>query len=201
MPKDIVCDLFSGFGTATMPFENDPNYAVLRYEIKKSVIEHERTPPTIKADLMKYPLKYFPNNAHGNVRLVWVSTPCTDHSRGYNAPKVKAAREGRAFKPNMKYLERAIKIVERINPQYYVYENVIGAIEDFRPYLGEPRQIFGNVVLWGNYPLIDVDVSKLSNDKVSIWGGNEFSHNERSTIDPVISQALYDAIKSQKTLF
>jgi site-specific DNA-cytosine methylase len=201
MPKDIVCDLFSGFGTATMPFELDPNYAVLRYEINKDVINHPRTPPTIKANLLKYPLKYFPNNAHGHVKLVWVSTPCTDHSNGYNAPKIKARREGRKFTPDMSFLRRAINIVEWIKPQYVVYENVIGAIEDFRPYLGEPRQIFGNVVLWGNYPLLDVDISQLSNDKTQIWGGSEFAHNERSVIDPVISQALYDAIQNQQTLF
>lgn len=196
--KNIILDLFSGFGTATLPFEKDHNYAVLRYEINQDVIDHEMTPPTIKADLLEYPLQLFPRK---NVLLVWVSTPCTEHSNAFNAPKPTAARSGEDFTPNMEFLKRAMEIVAWVRPKYVVYENVIGAIKDFEPFLGSPRQILGNVVLWGNFPYLGINPKDLKNNKTKLWGGDKMSHNLRSVIDPALSQALYDAITNQQTLF
>lgn len=199
----VMFDFCSGFGGASSAFENACNWQVERFENNLEVIEHHKTPPTHHVDLMDDYQVSCLMFKHSKVDLIWASPPCYDFSMARVAPRGIAAVENRLddYEPDTSLVERCYALIEELSPQYWVIENVIGSIRYLTPILGEPRQIIGPFVLWGNFPYLgDVELDpqhKKNQDKR--W--DPLRSNYRAEIPLELSQALKDAITNQTTLF
>ena len=189
----LMLDLFSGLGGASEAMYQSDDWSVLRYENNPDL---GYVPCTTICDLKEYAIK-----CRHEIELIWASPPCQDFSTAFDAPRPTAMRNGEEFEPDMSLLKRAIEIIEELNPRYWIIENVKGAIKDFEPYLGTPRQIIGPFVLWGSFPLIpmsrDFKHSKADVDKR--W--SPIRSNIRAQIPLEISEALLDTLTNQQTLF
>ena len=189
----LMLDLYSGLGGASEAFVLDNDWSVLRYDNNP---ELRNVPLTTICDLKNYEIK-----CRHQIDLIWASPPCQDFSNAYDAPKPRALRAGEVFEPDMSHLERAIEIIEELKPTHWIIENVAGAIKDFKPYLGEPRQIIGPYILWGNFPLLT-----FFHDRK--WK-KEFNHTNSRTplrsnihakIPLELSDGLLTALQSQTTI-
>lgn len=202
--KKHFLDLFSGFGGASEAFAQDTsNWDVLRIDNNPLLSE---VPNTVIMDLKQFtPIpahRLYPNTIPP-IECIWASPPCTDFSGGFNSPKSKAARslEGLdSYKPDMSLLTTALDIIETVKPKYWVIENVIGSIRYFREFLGEPRQIIGPYVLWGNFPDLNVDKSKLDRKQDRDSTPHPLRANRRAKVSFEVSRALKDAIENQKSI-
>ena len=206
----VVVDLFSGFGGASEGFL-EAGDLVKRYELLQSVVDE--TPHTIQADLSKDSRLnrlrvqgHWPSLGEIPKRrpdLVWASPPCREFSRAYNAPQAVAERQGRSYTPmgGLSLIQRAILMIEQLEPRYWVIENVAGARKWLKPILGEPRQVIGPYCLWGNFPHICIDPSTQFQPKNLKAGGHDrHSVQKRSVIPIEISRGLRKAMLEQTTL-
>jgi len=189
----LMIDLFSGLGGASEAMAQDDGWAVLRYENNPAL---GYVPFTNLCDLTQYEIK-----CRHDIEIIWASPPCQDFSNAYDAPRPTAARNGLEFEADLSLVKRALEIIEELKPRYWIIENVVGAIKDFEPLLGEPRQIIGPFVLWGKFPLIpmsrDFKHSKAGIDKRH----SPIRSNIRAQIPFEISEALLDTLNNQRTLF
>lgn len=190
-----IIDLFSGLGGASEAFTQGPEpWTVLRYENNPALGD---VPYTTLCDLVDFDIHV----RHG-VDLVWASPPCLEFSRGFAAPAPTAEREGRHFEPSLDLVKRAIEIIEELQPMCWVIENVVGAIKHFEPLLGEPRQIIGPFVLWGNFPFVDIPRDfEHTKAGVDVWSGNPLRANIKGKIPLEVSRALRRAVEQQTQLF
>lgn len=143
-------------------------------------------------------------NKPGQIDFIWSSPPCREFSNAYNSPKSIAIRAGNKdnYQPDMTLLMESIKIIDIVNPTYWCIENVRGATPYFNPILGEPRQVIGAYCLWGNFPFIDVNASKLKTKaQKDVHSKNPLRVNLKAKIPFEISESLCKAIETQKSLF
>jgi len=197
--KRHMVDLFAGLGGASEAMLAD--WEVLRFDnnpilsaVPKMVIQDVAK---LKHTLIAHrdPMK--------KIDLIWASPPCRDFSDGYNSPKSIAGRTIglENYRPDMSLVYASLEIIEIARPKYWVIENVKGSIRYFREILGEPRQIIGPYVLWGNFPLIDVDPSKITpKKKKDVHSANPLRSNIKAKVDLEISKALKLAIENQKSI-
>jgi hypothetical protein len=189
----LMIDLFSGLGGASEAFVQSGRWSVLRYENNAAL---GYVPFTQLVDLRTFEIK-----CRHEIDIIWASPPCQDFSRAYDAPAPKAERAGIEFEPDLTLVKKAKEIIDNLKPRYWVIENVVGAIKEFEAILGEPRQIIGPFVLWGNFPLLtmgrDFKHSKASVDKRH----SPIRSNIRAQIPLEISSQLLRAVENQRTLF
>jgi len=189
----ICVDLCSGFGGGSEAFMRDPKWLVKRYDNNPLLSGFPNTSIVDIAELS--------GDLIGPAELVWFSPTCLEFSTAYSAPRMIAARRGEKFTPCMDLLKTGLQVIEEINPRYFVVENVFGAIPDFEPYLGKPRQLISSFALWGNFPFLniprDFKHSKADGDPHS---SNPLRMNHRSLVPMEISTALKQAIENQQTL-
>lgn len=192
-----MLDLFSGLGGASEAFVNCPGWNVLRVDNNPLL---SGVPNTVIMDISKFtPLLH-----KERIELMWASPPCTMFSGGFNSPKSIASRSPGgldSYKPDMSLLQKVIEIKEVMNPKYWVIENVAGSIRYFREYLGEPRQKIGPYVLWGNFPIIDLDASLIIPKKFKDTNNRDpLRSNRRAKVDLLLSKRLKEAIENQKSI-
>jgi len=186
-----MVDLYSGLGGASEAMLRSGDWEVLRIEANEELLGE--VPNTWFFDVKELPKRGNYLSVPPEMTLLWASPPCTDFSQGYNAPKVKARREGRSFEPDMSLIEAAIELRTIWNPKFWCFENVIGAIEHFRPLLGEPSQIIGPFVLWHNLPQIVMSPDFKHQSKVALSGSNPMSANLRGKLPIELSEAVMAA--------
>ena len=204
--KKHFLDLFSGLGGASEAFAQDlGSWSVLRIDNNPLL---NNVPMTVIDDIKQLANDLNPGGMYprtlDKIDCIWASPPCLEFSGGFSSPKSKASRtpEGLdAYEPDMSLLEAAMEIIERVQPKYWIIENVIGSIRYFAEYLGEPRQIIGPYVLWGNFPLIDLDPSLIIPKKWKDPGpSDELRSNKRAKVDFLLSSRLKEAIENQKSI-
>jgi len=202
--KKHFLDLFSGFGGASEAFVQDvDNWTVLRIDNNPLL---GNVPFTVIDDI-KNVIPKLTNKWHDYTNVIdciWASPPCLEFSNAFSAPKSIHVREHGldSYKPDMSLLIASLEIIETVKPKYWVIENVVGSIRYFREFLGEPRQIIGPYVLWGNFPYLDVDNFELkSKSKKDVHSSNPLRSNYKAKVDFSISASLKDAIENQKSLF
>lgn len=187
-----MVDLCSGLGGASQPM-CDHGWDVVRFENNPLLKD---VPYTRMHDIMK-----MPKFEADDVDLIWASPPCREFSNGYASPKSKAIREGIPYEPNMDLMIKCKEIIEETQPRYWVIENVVGAIKYFNPILGEPRQIIGPFVLWGNFPFIhlppEFEHSKALNDKTST---HPLRSNWKALVPYPLADSLRRAIQEQHSI-
>lgn len=197
-------DLFSGLGGASEAFVQDvDNWTVLRIDNNPLL---GNVPFTVIDDI-KNVIPKLTNKWHDYTNVIdciWASPPCLEFSNAFSAPKSIHVREHGldSYQPDMSLLTTALDIIETVKPKYWIIENVVGSIRYFRDLLGEPRQIIGPYVLWGNFPYLDVDDNQLvSKSKKDVHSSNPLRSNYKAKVDFSISASLKDAIENQKSLF
>ena len=204
--KKHFLDLFSGLGGASEAFVQDlDHWAVLRIDNNPLL---GGVPFTVIDDItnlqpQNYGVRYPSAKGRLKIECIWASPPCTEFSNAYSSPKSRHVREHgiESYKPNMELLTAAIEIIETVKPKYWVIENVIGSIKYFKEHLGEPRQIIGPYVLWGNFPILDCKTDQILPKKYKDKGpSNPLRANYRAKVDIAISKALKDAIEKQTSI-
>lgn len=202
--KKHFLDLFSGLGGASEAFVLDPNWSVLRIDNNPLLSE---VPSTVIMDINDFtPIpahRLYPNTIPP-IDCIWASPPCREFSDGYNSPKSIAVRGGGIddYEPDMLLLESAMEIIEVVQPKYWVIENVVGSIRYFAEYLGEPRQIIGPYVLWGNFPYLNVDQGTIkTKSSKDVHSKNPLRSNIKAKVDLSISVALKKSIECQTSIF
>lgn len=199
-------DLFSGLGGASEAFAQDlGNWTVLRIDNNPLL---GGIPMTVIDDIKLLANDLNPGGMYPRtlekIDVIWASPPCREFSNGYSSPKSIHVREHGldSYQPDMSLLTTALDIIETVKPKYWVIENVVGSIRYFRELLGEPRQIIGPYVLWGNFPYLDVNDSQLeSKSKKDVHSSNPLRSNYKAKVDFEISSSLKSAIENQKSLF
>lgn len=197
-------DLFSGLGGASEAFVQDlGNWTVLRIDNNPLL---GGVPFTVIDDIdnVKQNLTGPVFEIAEKIDVIWASPPCRDFSNAYSSPKSIHVREHGldSYRPDMSLLTTALDIIDYVKPKYWIIENVVGSIRYFRDHLGEPRQIIGPYVLWGNFPLLDIDSSQLeSKSKKDVHSSNPLRSNYKAKVDFEISRSLKKAIEEQKSLF
>jgi hypothetical protein len=199
-----MLDLFSGLGGASEAMVQSPGWSVLRIENNPLL---GGVPFTIIDDVKLLANDLNPGGSSRScldkIDLIWASPPCTDFSGGFASPKSIASRTIGLdnYEPNMELLETAIEIIQKVKPKYWVIENVAGSIRYFKEYLGEPRQIIGPYVLWGNFPMIDLKAEMIIPKKYKDTNSRDpLRSNRRAKVDLLLSQRLKEAIEKQKSI-
>jgi hypothetical protein len=197
-------DLFSGLGGASEAFVQDlGNWTVLRIDNNPLL---GGVPFTVIDDIdnVKQNLTGPVFEIAEKIDVIWASPPCRDFSNAYSSPKSIHVREHGldSYRPDMSLLTTALDIIDYVKPKYWIIENVVGSIRYFRDHLGEPRQIIGPYVLWGNFPLLNIDSSQLeSKSKKDVHSSNPLRSNYKAKVDFEISRSLKKAVEEQKSLF
>lgn len=135
-----------------------------------------------------------------NIDLIVFSPPCLEFSVAYNAPRSEHERNfpNVPWEPSMDILECGMDIIKMLKPTWHIVENVRGAIKYFKEDLGKPFQINDAYVFWGKFPSFQPGKfpSKEEKDKRH----SPLRANIRGKVPIQISQALLDAIESQKSI-
>ena len=123
--------------------------------------------------------------------LLWISPPCVEFAR----ESMPWSRTGRS--PDMSIVQAARRLVDEIQPRYWVVENVRGAVRHFAPLFGSPRLIVGPFFLWGHFPALDgLRVKMRAKESYS-----STQRAERAKVPHALSEALAVAIEQQHTLW
>lgn len=196
-----VLSLCSGLGGQCEAFVQHPLWSVVRIENNEKLAH---VPHTRLLDVNHW-LDWLPGlilEMGCNPSLIIAAPTCTDFSRAYGAPREVARRANIPFEPDMELFESCIDIIEYISPDFWVLENVIGAIPDFAPYIGKPTQIIGPFVLWGAFPYLDLNSHEFRNHKVKndVWSGDPLRANKKAKWPIEISQELLEGCMTQSTL-
>lgn len=81
--------------------------------------------------------------------LIWASPPCDEFSREF-MPWCSTGKS-----PDMSIVLACKRIIDESAPNFWVIENVKGAVKYFESILGRPRTVYNPYYLWGNFPLLD----------------------------------------------
>lgn len=140
MPQRRMIDLMCGLKGASQAFSENA-WEVITVDI------NPKFNPTIIADVKTLTLKT-------RADLIWASPPCTEFTKR-NMPKSWCCNRGTHTEPDLTLTLAAKRIIDEINPTYWVIENVPGAIKYYLPILGKYRKHIGSRYLWGEFPIFD----------------------------------------------
>ena len=139
----LMLDLFAGKGGASQAMR-EAGWDVITVEINPDFN------PDIVADISEY------HYEGPTPDLIWASPPCTEFSKA-SLPKSWACNRIPAD-PDVSLMLHAKRIIDEVNPKWWVIENVRGAVPYFTPYLGEYQKKCGSRYLWGNFPIFDPEL-------------------------------------------
>ena len=188
MKRPRILVLCSGEGGESEAFVQ-AGYDVVRIEIDPGL---SHVPHTLTLDVLDW-CDWI--DRLGDFQIVIATPPCGDFSHGYNAPKAKAAREGKLdeYEPDMQPLLACLDIIDYVKPTWWLVENVAGSTRYFTPILGKFTQHIGPFFLWGTFP--HLRVASFDHAKV---GMNTARERQKWPFE--LSFALLDAVREQWTL-
>jgi len=197
-----VLDLCSGLGGFSEAFVA-AGHEVLRIENNPLLAEVPHTDIIDLFDVRDLLEENVADNGDAflrNVDIILFSPPCYEFSLAYDAPRAIHAREspGIPYEPSMDLLECGMEIIELLKPRYWIIENVRGASPYFSQLLGRARQINEAYFFWGNFPSFVPGKFPSKGEKDERW--NPLRANVRGKIPIEISEALLEAIESQKCI-
>jgi site-specific DNA-cytosine methylase len=115
--------------------------------------------------------------------LVWASPPCTEFSR----ESMPWCRTGNA--PSVELAKAAQRIISQADPDWWVIENVRGAVKWLTPFMGAPKASYGPFFLWGSFPPFRATVRPFK-EKLS-----SRQRAERAKVPECLSIALAEAVE------
>lgn len=163
-----MLDLFSGSGAASRA-------ALVRgWEVVR-VDCAEGTAHDIRADLSTW------TPVEGErFDLVWASPPCTAFST--------ANHDTRDCESGLELVRAAMRIIHKVQPRWWVLENVHGATRAIGSLIGPPVARYGSFYLWGVFPPFNAVVPR---DKTKLSGRRRAER--RAAIPWPISEGLAKA--------
>lgn len=207
----VFIDLFSGTGGASQAFDAAPDWTTIKIDHLEELLEHNRG--LVLSDIGNVPgtiaiidtLLESVLNRHGRIDklVIWASPPCDQFSwarQNGDNPR----RMGQTIDDfDMTLVSASRQIIEHYDPNHWVVENVQGARGIVCATLGcTPRQEIGNVILWGDFPLIGIrDRTQWKHRKLEAKGTRKLRPVHRARIPQPISEGLLDAIDRQTTLW
>ena len=209
---NIFVDLFSGLGGASAAFDQAPNWVTIKIDIKEELVQHNRG--LIIADIadvdgilaiIRERIRWVYQNFASpiNKLVVWASPPCDQFSWA------RADRtQGQTIDEfDMTLLNASQEIIEKLSPDYWVIENVHGAIPIFSCLVEDgglgctPTQEIGSIVMWGHFPLIAIHHrDSWKHRKMVVKGSRSLRPNYRAMIPFEVSKGLLCSIEHQRTL-
>lgn len=119
--------------------------------------------------------------------LVWASPPCQEFSR-WGMPWLRAKNPPA---PSLDLVKAAMRVIRECEPNFWVIENVRGAVQWLKPLLGPVKCRWGSAFLWGKFPAIGRPRVKPHKERLS-----SKRRAERSKIPLAISLRLAMACES-----
>lgn len=127
-----------------------------------------------------------------HVNFIWASPPCDDYSR----TSMPWTRARHPQSPDMSIFLGCLRVIKQIKADYWLLENVRGAVPYFMPFIGKPRLISGPFYLWGFFP--DIPKIKLAYKKKESFGSKQ--KELRAKIPFKLANSVALAIESTRTL-
>ena len=124
--------------------------------------------------------------------MVWASPPCQEFSR-WSMPWCRAKNPP---PPSLELLRAALRFIQDARPEYWIIENVRGAVPFFRPVLGEPRAICGPFYLWGEFPRPERVQTQFRREH---FGSKQ--RVQRAAVPREISEAVFAEIEAEARFF
>lgn len=192
----VFIDLCSGLGGASEAFVNDAEWVVFRFENNPKL---QDVACTFNNDILEWmdwlPIFVEAELGTADQVVVWASPTCRQFSDAFAAPKSIARRAGEDYEPNMDLFKACLDIIEFIEPDFWIIENVRGAIEFFEPEIGPYRQHIFSFFLWGNFPHIDIDPYQVHSKATDDVNNRRWDRmNIKAKIPYVVSNKLKVAI-------
>lgn len=100
----------------------------------------------VQADIRKLHVNY------EKFDVVVASPPCTEFSQLLFLNVSKGQRHPGNPEKGMELVYEAKRVIEEIQPRYWVLENVNGSIPYISKLLGDPKMIKRPYILWGDFP-------------------------------------------------
>ena len=128
------------------------------------------------------------------VDLEWFSPPCTEFSHG-RVPQIE--------NPDMTEFFWCLERIKKLAHNFWVLENVRGAIKHFHPYLGPPRQIIDtHICLWGNFPTFEMPKGweRPLKTEGDVWSDHPLRANFKAVIPYEVGNQLRLSILSHRSL-
>ena len=128
-----------------------------------------------------------------HIDFLWASPPCDEFTL-YSLPGSWKCHKGLPKKlPSMDLVYATKRIIEEVQPDYWIVENVIGAVPFINKVFGKYKKHVGSRYLWGEFPLFD------TSHKFGKWRlpPGENRKALRAEIPAGLSKALIMAIEQQ----
>lgn len=198
----VFIDLFSGLGGASAAFDEHPDWTVLKFDNNEELLELNRGLHIVDIleteDLIRIIESYFPARSHLTLEklVIWASPPCTEFSYARHRHR----QEQTEF--DMRCVEATLDIINHFAPDYWIMENVLGAVPVFEEEFGIlPRQKIGSIIMWGHFPLIPLRArDSWLHRKLDAKGSRRLRANYRALIPRPVSNGLLDAVENQTNL-
>ena len=190
-----MLDLCCGLKGASQPFIDSPDWEVFTVDISE-VFEPDLVIDVRKLrDQIKFELGDCDFLLSG-LELIWASPPCVEFF------KVLAPfhEEDYGNEPDMSIVEACKEIIDLLKPKYWIIENTQSGSIFINPLLGNYRQKLGPFFLWGNHPLLAVEISKTHKREVDVWSSNPMRSNIKAKVPYCIGETLKNSITYQNNL-
>lgn len=198
----VFLDLCTSLGGASKAFDDHPDWRTIKIDNAEYLLEHHRgmilhdiTDVHGTLAIINQILDDWGFDHINDTLVIWASPPCNQFSFA------NAARNENEF--DFTVLEACMDIIDRLQWDYWIIENVAGALTSFSEILEHrPRQMIGPLMLWGHFPLISIkDRTDWKHRKMEAKGSRLLRPHNRALVPEPVSQGLRDAIDHQSTLF
>jgi hypothetical protein len=169
-------DLCCGLGGWSQPFRDDEKWRSVGLDIREDLSAD------VIADVRALPLR-----DDTNVTLITASPPCVEFTK-YRLPWFgNGCYDGP--EPSMELVEACLETIERLQPRYWIMENVVGLSKYWR----QSRKNIGPWHFWGEFPPFNANV---------VWKGQRFHDpEERSEKSAEIPSHIAYALKRSVEIY
>lgn len=197
----VFVDLCTSLGGASKAFDDHPDWRTIKIDNAEYLLKHHRgmilqdiTDTDSTLAIINQMLRDWGFDRLKDTLVIWASPPCNQFSFA------NAARDPEAF--DFTVLEACLNIIDHLPWDYWIVENVHGAVEPFSTIMEHhPRQTIGPLCLWGHFPMIGIkDRTIWKHRKMEAKGSRLLRPHNRALVPEPVSQGLRSAIDHQTSL-
>lgn len=198
----VFIDLCTSLGGAAKAFDDHDDWRTIKIDNARYLLDHHQgmilqdiTEVETTLSIINQILEGWGFDRARDTLVIWASPPCNQFSFA------NAARDESQF--DFTVLEACMDIIDRLPWDYWIVENVMGAVPAFSEILEHyPRQSIGPIYLWGHFPLIGIeDRTSYQHSKLEAKGSRLLRPHNRALIPIAVSEGLRLSLDTQRTLF